>query len=108
MCYAGVQGTVGYVMPKEDVIPNMARLSLTKGIRLAMSEVAPWYGLTPYVGCGVNQEELISQISLKSFLNQYGTPEERVLSILLRNPEEIGLERYGINMVRHAKYQDVY
>ena len=95
-------------MPDKDVVPNMARLSLTKGIRLAMSEVAPWYEFTPYVGCLVNQEELISQISLKSFLNQYGTPEERVLSILLRNPEEIGLEGYSINTVRHAKYQDVY
>lgn len=92
MCYDGAQGAKGYVIPKEEIITNMARLSLTKGIRLAMLEITPWYCFTPYVGYEVNHKELISQISLKSFLTQYGTPEERVLSILLRNPEKIGSE----------------
>lgn len=91
MCWNGNEGAEVYFMSKKEILTNMARLSLTGRMNLAIQNSDPWFWLTPYYEWlpGITKEELMSQISVPSFASQYGTPQETMLSTLLRNLEGI-------------------
>lgn len=95
MSWAGEPGDEGEAgMTTEEIVSNMARLSLTGKLSLAISEYrslgqwcfvfVPYYEWKPEIPI----EEFLSQISVQSFADQYGTLQERELSILLKRLQE--------------------
>lgn len=90
MCWAGEPGAEGYVMTKEECITSMARLSLTGKLGRAVSEIEEflpdWHNFVPAYDWDryATSEEVLSRISLQSFVSRYDTLWERVLSILLK------------------------
>ena len=98
MSWTGEPGSEGYVMTKKECIISMARLSLTGKLRRAVSEIEEflpdWYNVVPAYDWNrhATPEEVLFQISLKSFASQYDTLWERVLSILLKKFQEKRLD----------------
>ncbi len=95
MCWAGEPGDEGEIgMTIEEIVSNMARLSLTGKLSLAISEyssLGQWcFALVPYYEWNpeIPIEEFLSQISVQFFADQYGTLLERELSILLKMLQE--------------------
>lgn len=89
MCWTGEQGSQGYAMTQEESISAVSRLSLTGKLRRAIIETSErfgCYGFIPYYEWepAITAEKVLPQISLQSFLDQHGIPQERVLSILLK------------------------
>ena len=91
MCWAGEPGPKGdRGMTTEEIISNMARLSITGKLSLAISEYSslgqwcfvfvPYYDLNPEL----KKEDLLRQIKVQSVGDQYGFLLERELSILLK------------------------
>lgn len=98
MCWAGEPGDEGEAgMTTEEIIANMARLSLTGKLSLAISEYrslgkwcfvfVPYYGLNPEL----KKEELAQQIKVQSVGDQHELLLERELSILLKRFQETRL-----------------
>ena len=98
MCWAGEPGYEGEAgMTTEEIISNMARLSLTGKLSLAISEYrslgqwcfvfVPYYGLNPEL----KKEELAHQIKVQSVGDQHELLLERELSILLKMFQETRL-----------------
>lgn len=95
MCWAGEPGDEGEIgMTIEEIVSNMARLSLTGKLSLVISEyssLGQWcFALVPYYEWNpeIPIEEFLSQISVQFFADQYGTLLERELSILLKMLQE--------------------
>lgn len=95
MCWAGEPGYEGEAgMTTEEIISNMARLSLTGKLSLAISEYSSLgqgcFALVPYYEWKpvVTIEKFFHQISVQFFADQYGTLQERELSILLKMLQE--------------------
>ena len=99
MSWTGEPGNKGETgMTTGEIISNMARLSLTGKLNLAISEyssLGQWcFALVPYYEWNpeIPIEEFLSQISVQSFADQYGTLQERELSILLKRLQEKNLD----------------
>ncbi len=88
----GPQGAV--IAEREEIIKNVARLSVTGNLERAISLYRACPFLIPYYGTYTikNSMELLPQILEPAFVNRYEHPWERVLSIVIRNLEEIGLD----------------
>lgn len=94
MCWNGEPGPQGAVIAgREEIVKNVARLSLTGNLERAISLYRAWPFLIPYYGPYTikNSEVFLPQILEPAFVNRYGCPWERVLSIVIKNLEEIGL-----------------
>lgn len=91
MCWIGKLGAEGNEMNTEEIISNMARLSLTGKLSLAISECTPWWNLVPYYDMdrGIKKEDFMRQINVLSVGDQHEILQERVLSILLKSIEEV-------------------
>lgn len=98
MSWTGESGNKGETgMTTEEIIANMARLSLTGKLSLAISEYrslgkwcfvfVPYYGLNPEL----KKEELAHQIKVQSVGDQHELLLERELSILLKRFQETRL-----------------
>lgn len=98
MSWAGEPGDEGEAgMTTEEIIANMARLSLTGKLSLAIPEYrslgkwcfvfVPYYGLNPEL----KKEELAHQIKVQSVGDQHELLLERELSILLKRFQETRL-----------------
>lgn len=88
MCWTGEQGSEGYTITQKESISAIARLSLTGKLRRAIIEISERFGCYGLIPCyewepAIIAEKVLPQISLQSFLDQHGTHQERVLSILL-------------------------
>lgn len=98
MSWTGESGNKGETgMTTGEIISNMARLSLTGKLNLAISEYSslgkwcfvfvPYYGLNPEL----KKEELAHQIKVQSVGDQHELLLERELSILLKRFQETRL-----------------
>lgn len=90
MCWNGEPGIKGYVMSEKDALFNMARLSLTGKLSIAILKSIPWYNMVPYYEWNpkMKKEELINHIIVPTPASRYVTLVERVLSILLKRLEK--------------------
>ena len=94
MSWTGEPGEKGYVMSREEILSNMARLSLTGKLSLAKQRYNNWPGLIPYYDWipEIKPEDLLRQIVAPHFPTHREILEERTLSILLKNHSKAILE----------------
>lgn len=93
MCDVGEPGAEGYIMRRKECVKEIARLSLKNKLSLAKKEMEypfliPYYDWNP----DATKQEVMHQIVWPPILNLDVLPEERFLSILLKNPAKFGLE----------------
>lgn len=95
MCWNGEPGPkAALIIGRKEIVKNMARLSLTGNLERSISLYRAWPFLIPYYGpYTIKQPEvLLPQILEPALVNRYGHPWERVLSIVIKNLEMIGLD----------------
>lgn len=110
MSWTGEPGAEGKTkMATEEIVFNMARLSLTGNLNRAISEYGPWKNLVPYYEWNpeVVTEKFLPQISVRSFAAQCETLPERELTILLKILSMSGQILFDISKGQHARCLDV-